>query len=221
MVVKKYILLSLFLLVPFLMVKAQNGAPLLTHYIDNHEMENQFGAICQDEYNVMMFANRRGIITFDGQSKGYISIPTIPYTIAYSSIKKRVFVGGENNYGYLVRDEKGIYSFMSLLTEGANVGSITKIIFTDSTVYFYGEQSISRHNLFTGTLEMRIFQKEGKPFRGMFNTKKNTFINVFSQGLYRLESDTLFPIVTGYLLENEEVLFSLPYDEKMVLLGLG
>jgi hypothetical protein len=36
-----------------------------------------------------------------------------------------------------------------------------------------------------------------------------------------VESDTLFPIVTGYLLEKEEVMFSLPYDQKMVLLGLG
>jgi serine phosphatase RsbU (regulator of sigma subunit) len=221
MALKKQILISVLLLFPMVSSLSQNGAPLLTHYIDNREMENQFGAICQDKNNVMMFANRRGIITFDGQNKGYISIPTIPYTIAYNSFRKRVFVGGENNYGYLVRNEKGIYNFMSLLTEGTNVGPITKIIFTDSTVYFYGEQSISRHNLTTGTLEMRLFQKDNKPFSGMFTTGKNTFINVLSQGLYRLESDTLFPIVTGYLLQNEEILFSLPYDGKMVLLGLG
>ena len=53
----------------------------------------------------------------------------------------------------------------------------------------------------------------------MFITPKNTFINVLSKGLYRLESDTLFPIVTGYLLENEEILFSLPYNNNLVLLG--
>ena len=43
----------------------------------------------------------------------------------------------------------------------------------------------------------------------------------YQKGLFRIEGDTLFPIVTGYLLEKEEILFSLPYDEKMVLLGLG
>ncbi len=53
----------------------------------------------------------------------------------------------------------------------------------------------------------------------MFITPKNTFINVLARGLYRLESDTLFPIVTGYLVKDEEILFSLPYSNKLVLLG--
>ena len=53
----------------------------------------------------------------------------------------------------------------------------------------------------------------------MFITPKNTFINVQSHGLYRLESDTLFPIVTGYLTQDDEILFSLPYVNDLVLIG--
>ena len=55
----------------------------------------------------------------------------------------------------------------------------------------------------------------------MFVTPKNTFINVLNKGLYRLESDTLFPIVTGYLTENVDILFALPYNNRMVLVGLS
>lgn len=225
MALKKYFLISVLLVFPLFASIAQTGppqgAPLLTHYGDKRDIENQSWAICQDENNVMMFANRRGISTFDGQSEGLIQIPTIPGSLGYCNTNRRVYVGGENNYGYLNRDEKGNYLFVSLLKERDGIGLITKIIFTDTTVYFYGEQSISRHNLQTGELEMRLYMKDNNPFTGMFNTQKNTFINVSSGGLYRLESDTLFPIVTGYKLENEEVLFSLPYDDKMVLLGLG
>lgn len=202
-------------------MQAQNGAPLLSHYKENFEIENQNWAICQDENNVMMFANRRGILTFDGQGWNYINVPVIPYALAYNKPEKRVYIGGEDNYGYLLRDDKGTYSYISLLNDGDRVGLINRIIFTDTTIYFYGEQSISRHNLKTGQLEMRLLQKGQKPFSGMFVTRKNTFINVLSEGLYRLESDTLFPIVTGYLLQNEEILFCLPYNETMVLLGLG
>lgn len=202
-------------------MQAQNGAPLLSHYKENFEIENQNWAICQDENNVMMFANRRGILTFDGQGWDYITIPVIPYALAYNESGKRVYIGSENNYGYLLRDDKGVYSYISLMSDNANVGLINKIIFTDSEVYFYGEQSISRHDLNTGELELRLFRKGQKPFSGMFVTRKNTFINVLSEGLYRLESDTLFPIVSGYLLQNEDILFSLPYNESMVLLGLG
>jgi len=70
-----------------------------------------------------------------------------------------------------------------------------QIIFTDSAVYYYGEQSISRHNINTGKLELRLRQKDNKSFTGMFVTPKNTFINVSSEGLYRLESDTLFRLL--------------------------
>src|SRR5450759_3638597 len=53
----------------------------------------------------------------------------------------------------------------------------------------------------------------------MFITPKNTFINISSKGLYRLESDTLLPIVTGYLSKDYDILFSLPYNNNLVLLG--
>ena len=199
----------------------QDGAPLLSNYSESREIENQSWAVCQDDNNLMLFANRRGILTFDGHVWDFIRIPTIPYSLKYNSKERRVFIGGEDNYGYLVRDEKGFNSYFSLSGDTADVGMITKIIFNDSTVYFYSDKTISRHNLRTGKLELRLSQKSNFPFTGMFVTPRNTFINVYSRGLYRLDSDTLFPIVTGYLLTDKEVLFCLPYNETLVLLGMG
>jgi serine phosphatase RsbU (regulator of sigma subunit) len=209
------------LLIVFQSLSAQNGAPLLSHYQESREIENQNWAICQDENNVMMFANRRGVLTFDGQDWNLIKMPAVPYSLNYNSEKKRVYTGCYNNYGYLEKDEKGFYKYNSLSGDSAGVGLITKIVFTDSTVCFYSELSISRHNIKSGLLEKRFTSEENEPFTGMFNTPKNTFINVMSKGLFRVEADTLFPIVTGYILKNEEVLFSLPYSNSLVLLGLG
>jgi serine phosphatase RsbU (regulator of sigma subunit) len=214
---KTFTLVSLMLIV--FTLKAQQGAPLLTNFKENNEIENQSWAICQDDNNVMLFANRRGILTFDGKDWNLIPIPTIPYSIKYNPQERKVYVGGENNYGYLARDEKGIYKYFSISGDSSSIGLISRIIFTDSTVYFYGEQTISRHNIRSEKLELRLRQKENEPFTGMFITPKNTFINVLSKGLYRLESDTLFPIVTGYLTKNEEILFSLPYNNNLVLIG--
>lgn len=200
-------------------IKAQEGAPLLTNFKESSEIENQSWAVCQDDNNVMLFANRKGILTFDGQSWNSIPIPTIPYSLKYDPLERRVYVGGENNYGYLARNDKGVYSYFSISGDSSALGLITRIIFTDSSIYFYGEQSISRHNIKSGKLELRLRQKANEPFAGMFITPKNTFINVLSKGLYRLDSDTLFPIVTGYLVKDEEILFSLPYSNNLVLLG--
>jgi hypothetical protein len=95
----------------------------------------------------MMFANIRGILTFDGQVTGntfnLVKVPLIPYSIRFNSQEKKVFVGGDNNYGYLQRDEKGFYKFFSLREDSAKIGIVSRIVFTDSTVWFYGDRSIS------------------------------------------------------------------------------
>jgi serine phosphatase RsbU (regulator of sigma subunit) len=219
MFVVKRIFLATTLLVVFQSVTAQNGAPLLSHYKESREIENQSWAICQDENNVMMFANRRGILMFDGQDWNLIDMPAVPYSLKFCKADKRVYVGCDNNYGYLQKDLKGIYDFISLSGDSSAIGLITRIITTDSTIFFYSEQSISRHQIKSGKLEKRFLPKLNESYSGMFTTPKNTFINVMKKGLYRLEADTLFPM-PGSLLENEDVLFSLPYEKNIVLLGL-
>jgi serine phosphatase RsbU (regulator of sigma subunit) len=200
---------------------AQYGTPILTHYNESREIENQNWAICQDENQIMLFANRKGILTFDGQDWQAIRISAIPYAMKKNPFNGKIFIGGDNNYGYLEKDGAGSYKFFSLSGDSSGIGVITRIIFSDSLVWFYGDQSVSRYNLEANQLELRLNSKPGYPFTGMFVTSKNTFVNVMDKGLYRLESDTLFPIVTGYLTEKTEILFSLPYNEKLVLTGLS
>jgi hypothetical protein len=131
------------------LVSGQNGGLLLSHFFDSREIGDQNWAICQDEKDVMLFANRRGILTFDGENMDFIRLPgkIIPYSLKYNPKDKKVYVGGDNNYGFLERDEKGAYKYFSLTGDSAAVGLITKIIFTDSTVFFYGEETISRHKM--------------------------------------------------------------------------
>ncbi len=111
------------------------------------------------------------------------------------------------------------YKYVSLSGDSAVTGVITKIIFDRSFAWFYSDQSIIRYNLETKKPELQISARPGFPFTGMFVTSRNTFINVLDKGLHRLESDTLFPIVTGYLTEKVDILFSLPYSDNYVLTG--
>ena len=200
---------------------AQEGALFQSHFKESRAIEDQSWAICQNEHNVMMFANRRGIMTFDGVNWDFIRMPAVPYSIKYSKATRKVYAGCDSNYGLIEKDERGLYHYMSLSGDTSQTGLVANILFTDSTVFFYSEYEISRHNLLTGELERRFTADDGMPFRGIVITPKNVFINVLSKGLFRIEADTLFPIVTGYLFENEEILFSLPYDNTHVLLGFS
>jgi serine phosphatase RsbU (regulator of sigma subunit) len=215
------LLLLVYLLITGSSLYAQEGALLLTHFKESREIEDQNWAICQDNNNVMLFANRKGILTFDGEVWTSVRIPTIPYSMQADPGSGKIFIGGENSYGFLDKDQMGSYKYIPVSGESSDIGVITRIIFNDSVVWFYGEQSISRHNLKNNRLELRIKAKAGNPFEGMFVTPKNTFINEQNSGLYRLESDTLFPIVTGYLTVETDILFALPYNSNLVLLGLG
>jgi serine phosphatase RsbU (regulator of sigma subunit) len=215
---------KIFSLVSFLFLiytlKAQEGAPLLTHFKESREVENQSWAICQDINQMMLFANRKGILSFDGQDWLSVRIPTIPFSIQANPEDGKVFVGGDNSYGFLEKDPMGSYKYVSISGDSSDIGIITQIVFNDSVVWFYGEQAISRHNLKNGRLELRLKSKNDNPFTGMFVTPKNTFINVLNEGLYKLDSDTLFPVVLGYLTKKIDILFSLPYNNNMVLVGL-
>ena len=215
----KYSILALIVFLSILTSYAQKGTPYITHFKEIKEIENQNWSVSQDEQNVMLFANRRGIISFDGNNWNLIKIPYIPFAVKKNPIDNRVYVGANNNYGYLERDSKGFIQYVSLSSDTANLGLISKIIFNDSIIFFYGDQTITRHSLENIEKFKRWRAKDYKPFTGMFTTHKNTFFNVYGEGLYRLESDTLFPIVTGYYTENNEILFSLPYSKNRVLVG--
>jgi len=200
-------------------VSAQQGSPLLTHFIESREAENQSWAICQDENKVMLFANRKGIITFDGQEWETIRIATIPFTMKKNPWDKTIYIGGDNNFGYIAPDENDNYTYTSLSGDSAETGLITRIVFEDSLAWFCSDQKLIRFNLNTKIKELVLSAKPGLPFTGIFIRGDNTFINVLSEGLYRLESDTLFPIVTGYLTADVEILFCLPYNKSRVLTG--
>ncbi|MBP1667561.1 MAG: Stage sporulation protein (SpoIIE), partial [Bacteroidetes bacterium] len=216
---KVWALFVISLAFPF--ANAQQGSPLLTHYTESRNIENQSWAICQDENRVMYFANRKGVLVFDGVDWTTLKLPTIPYAMQINPYDGRIYIGGENKFGYIGKDKSGSYRFISLSGDSSTTGTITRIIFDGLAAWFYSEQSINRFNLQTNKLDLRLDSKPDYPFSGLFVTPENTFINVFNLGLHRLENDTLFPIVTGYLTEKTEILFSLPYNSRLVLVGLS
>ena len=215
----KYFLLAFPVFICLTGLYAQDGTPFITHFTECKEIETLNWAISQDNQNIMLFANRRGILTFDGQNWDIIRLPYIPFALNKNPIDNKVYVGANNNYGYLEKNSLGVIEYKSLSTDTTDIGVISKIIFTDSTIFFYGEKTITRHFINNQGNIKRWQSKDFKPFTGMFTTHENTFFNVYGEGLYRLESDTLFPIVTGFYTENSEILFSLPYNDTRVLVG--
>ena len=90
----KYFLFVFAALVCMTDIYSQNGTPFITHFKECKEIETHNWAISQDNQNVMLFANRRGILTFDGQNWGIIKLPYIPFALNKNPFDNKVYVTG-------------------------------------------------------------------------------------------------------------------------------
>ena len=63
---------------------------------------------------VMLFANRKGILTFDGEEWQTIRIPAIPYSMQINPEDGKIYIGGDSSFGYLEKSETGGYRYISL-----------------------------------------------------------------------------------------------------------
>lgn len=152
----KHLFSFLFLILLLSEAQAQEGAPLLTDFRPSRDPEDQSWAICQDRNKVMLFANRKGILSFDGGEWTPIRLPVTPFSMAMNPFDQKIYVGGENNYGFLEKDQKGVYKYVTLVSDSSETGIVKKIIFNDSLACFYGESIISCYNYRSGHLQYRL-----------------------------------------------------------------
>jgi len=98
-ILKINIVVLLFL---FPILTAQTGTPLVANYKESEQIENQNWAICQNDQNEMLFANPRGLLSFDGQSWKIVNTPIIPFALAKNPYDNLVYFGGNANFGFLL-----------------------------------------------------------------------------------------------------------------------
>src|SRR6056297_2294014 len=94
---------------------AQEGIPYITHFKEVQELETQNWSISQTDEEIMLFANRRGILTFDGQTWNQLKLPYIPLVVRKNPYNQKIYLGANNNYGILTKNDKGMYEYQSLV----------------------------------------------------------------------------------------------------------
>lgn len=200
-------------------LSAQEGSLFLTNLESSENQKYNTWSITQDKYNNMLFANRKGIMRYDGEKWSLIKTPSMPYELYKEPKTQRVFVGCNQDYGYLKRDEKGFYRYVSLAKDTLTPGEFMHIEDIDSVLYFMSEKYFTRFDPETMNHQKRWYAEEEHPFTGIIHNDDHVFINVWNIGLHRLQEDTLFPIVSGFYVENNEILFNIPYNKNRILLA--
>ena len=198
---------------------SQTGNPFITNFKLPEGIDNQNWAIVQDKTGMMFFANRKGILTYDGTDWNFINQKDLAFDLAYEPQTNRIYAGCYNSYGYLEKDGFGNYGYNDISGEFSEVGAITRVFFDETDLYFYSDQTISR--LAINDFDNRkIWRSEDKyPFTGITILKGEVYVNIKEKGLHVINKDSFKALPGGDLIDRDEIIFSIPYDQDQILIA--
>jgi len=198
---------------------AQLGIPYISNFQLPPGLNNQNIAIAQDDQGIILFANRQGILSYDGYDWEFMEPEIRPHSIGKDPISDRIFVGLEDGFGYLFRNEMGSYKYIPISDPDLDYGIIEKIVFKESDIYFYSSFSLTRINRDKMRTLETLWAKPSSPFAGIFFFHESLFVNISGKGLHVLTNKNLTPVEDGKSFDHVSIIFYMKYDEEHVLLG--
>ena len=196
-------------------------------YINNFRLEksgdNQIFDITHDNNGLMLFANSKGIYSFDGTNWQIIKTPDIPFSFSEQTKTGKIFVACNNNFGYIARNDTGYYVYHSISDDYMPnnqivSGNFKKVVVNKNHIYFYSQHSV--YKVSRDELEVeKHWQADTSMFTGFFKFKENIYLNIKNKGLHIISNDTLRKIPNTSIFADKEILFSLTFDFKYCLLG--
>lgn len=198
---------------------AQTGTPLITNFsFGESSIDNESWAVAQDKNGQMLFANRRGIITFDGIQWNAISTPSVPLSLYHDPLSSKIYVGCKNNIGYLQKTKNGKYVYKSIKSAIKDYGDVTQISSIENDIYFYSSHCVTKYS--TKNLECSFWKAAlGEPFQGIIINNNNVYVNVSKLGLHQLKNNLIVPIKNGFKLIDHNILFYFRYSRAQTLIG--
>jgi hypothetical protein len=184
----------------------QTGNYLLTHYSPkNEEIDHVSFDIAQDTRGVLYFANKAGILEFDGRSWSIIKTPAPIYTISVTP-DGVVYGGGLSGFGR-VRDGVDGREYESLTTSRTDATNIFTSVAVKDRVFFLSGTSLFIVDGSTGSIEKTIAPStEQGMFRNLFDVDGDLYVST--------DSDEIFAWKDGGLVRSQfnpsagEILFS-------------
>jgi signal transduction histidine kinase/ligand-binding sensor domain-containing protein len=216
MQIKKIVQLAFLFQFSVLPVFSQRaGMPFMRNYPpQEYKNSPQNWSVAQDQHGIMYFGNNDGVLEFDGVSWTLIKVPGVS-SIAIDSTG-RIFVGLDNDIGYIKPDEKGVNKFFSLkpqIPEDKREINLCyrvyilsgKVVFqTSDHVYVYNHDTISC--ISSGVSLFWSFVVNGR-----------FYIPIGNNGMCTLQNDSLKLIDGGGLFKDESVISMMPYLKNDIL----
>jgi|WetSurMetagenome_2_1015567.scaffolds.fasta_scaffold00143_30 signal transduction histidine kinase/ligand-binding sensor domain-containing protein/ActR/RegA family two-component response regulator len=215
--IKKVALLILFIYIAVLQSFAQKtGFPFIRNFPpQEYKTSPQNWSVVQDQHGLLYFGNNDGILEFDGNSWNLIKVPGVS-TIAVDSIGY-IYVGLDNDFGYIKPDDKGVFQYFSLkslipkehqeinLCHRVHVVGKRVIFQTSDHIYIYDHKTIKC-----------ISSKERLSWSFVVNNR--FYLPKRGLGMFTLQNDSLRLIRGGELLKDDPVASMMAYQKNEILI---
>lgn len=183
-------------------MQSQLLPPIQSYLPDDYNAATQNWDITQSVDNDLFFANSYGLLKFNGSRWTLFPSPNGVIVRSIKSIKKRVYAGLYENFGYWEENNQGLYEFVSLVKSNnlliENDEEFWNILQHDNWIIFQSLSRLIMYNESSG--EFNILN----PDQDIFNSfiVDNRLYFTLSSGLYTLENGQEILVSSDSRLKN-------------------
>ncbi len=159
-----------------------------------------------DKKGAVLFANENGILHYDGSEWSLITITDFGSAFSLHTAPNGViYVGGNNEFGYLVEDEN-LYRYQSLrhtIADNINLDIVWQVKDAGQSIYFASYEKIIRYE----TGKSHIIDIDNG---SIFKVGDEILVSRFDDGIYKIKEDSAYLHNDTYHWEEDNVYSSLP-----------
>lgn len=186
---------------------AQEGNKYISNFSpSNYKASDQNWSSLQDKNGIMYFANLNGVLVYNGRDWQTIQLPHDENVTSLAlNHKNKIYIGAENEFGYLVQNENGKYLYKSLIDSVFKSKHDFSIVWAthciDDEVFFCSNEKIFRLK----DNKIDAFKPEKDRFHTFFNVDNHLFVREFEVGLKIFENGELHFVLGSEVFADKKI----------------
>jgi hypothetical protein len=168
---------------------SQQGDYLITnHKPDINNIDNTNFQIIQDNHGLMYFANRSGVLVYDGKEWDFYSTPGAVLSMAFGP-KGDLFVGCLNDFGKISYEDNSV-RYVSMSGQfGKSFGMIYQVISFNDRIIFTGEKLLYIYDEKSAGITTHAIEDEENYYNLLFTSGSELYANISDGSINRLDKN--------------------------------
>jgi hypothetical protein len=199
---------------------AQTGHYFLSHYKPGNDNISYLSFdIKQDNNGILYFANRSGVLQFDGRTWTMVPVGSGIYSLAVTAAGV-VYAGGPSGFGKMGLNGTNQLSYLSLSDSLPKAKNIFAAYAHNNAVYFLNEENLFEFDLATAATKI-IFSTTAAQglFTGLFQIGPNLYLESEHAGLKKINGTALEPSDVAVTKDTHLIFSKSSPDEKTYLIA--